>query len=125
MGLIDFFRKKAAPKLYFSVNQNGVWLFNNNDNADTYIDGGFKELPNVYGLIMAILKKSTIVPFEVYKVKSQVAEQKYKAMLKDGKNVMRLKKLKNDAFDQVYGTDLEKLLLNPNSYQTLEELWSE
>jgi HK97 family phage portal protein len=127
MGLIDFFKKKQTRFLMPDIsyfNPSSEWAFDNDDKSSRYIENGYKTLPNVYGLISAILQKSTIVPFEVYKVKSRSAEQKYKALMKDGKNVTKALAYKAKAYDQVYDTDLEKLLLNPNGYQSRQDyLW--
>ena len=126
MGFKDLFRSKATrflmPNISLRFNSTGEWLFDNDNKNDSYINNGFKELPNVYGLIMAILKKSTIVPFEVYQVKSRSNEQKYKALMQDPKNVVKALKYKALAYDKVEDSDLEQLLLNANTYQTLQEL---
>lgn len=126
MGFKDLFRSKASRTLFPSIslrfNSVGEWLFDNDNSNDSYINNGYKELPNVYGLIMAILKKSTIVPFEIYEVKSKSSEQKYKALMKDPRNFTKALKYKALAYDKVENTELEQLLLNPNSYQTLQEL---
>lgn len=127
MGLIDFFKKKQTRFLMPDIsyyNPSSEWSFDNDDKSSRYIENGYKTLPNVYGLISAILQKSTIVPFEIYKVKSRSAEQKYKALMKDGKNVTKALAYKAKAYDQVYDTDLEKLLLKPNEYQSRQDyLW--
>lgn len=122
-----FRSKRFNPRLSVTINTQGQWVFDNDNRDDSYIKNGYKELPNVYGLISAILKKSTIVPFEVYKVKSLANEKKYKSWMDAGNNPnsIKTKKLKDDSYDQIYGSDIEKLLLNPNDYQTLEELWWE
>jgi HK97 family phage portal protein len=126
MGFKDLFRSKARgfniPNISLRFNSSGEWLFDNDNKNDSYINNGFKELPNVYGLIMAILKKSTIVPFEVYQVKSRANEQKYKALMQDPKNVLKALKYKALAYDKVEDSELEQLLLDPNTYQTNQEL---
>ena len=43
--------------------------------------------------------------------------------MKDGKNVTKALMYKAKAYDQVYDTDLEQLLLKPNGYQSRTRLY--
>lgn len=114
----------ANNSLTWRINSSGEWVYPS-DNANDYIDKGYKQLPNVYAIISLILQKSTIVPFEVYKVKDKSKERKYKAMMRDSRNIVKALKLKNEAYEKVENTDLDALLNNPNEYQSLEQLWWE
>lgn len=68
MGIFDFFKTKARNyNVSWTISKSGTWVYPD-EKSDTYINKGFKELPNVYGLIEAILSKSTIVPFEVFNI---------------------------------------------------------
>ncbi len=124
MGTFDKLREKAINILSkkainlnvkWTLSKSGEWIYPD-EKSSTYIDKGYKELPNVYGLIEAILSKSTIVPFEVFKVKSKSKELKYKAMMESG-NYIKALKYKAEAYDKVENSTIEALLLNPNSYQ--------
>jgi len=120
MSIFDrFFKKAINLNVHWNISKSGEWVFPN-ESSDTYIDKGYKELPNVYGLIEAILSKSTIVPFEVFKVKSRSKELKYKAMMESG-NYIKALKYKAEAYDKVENSIIEELLLNPNDYQNTEE----
>lgn len=121
MSFFDRFRKKAVNNynVRWTISKTGEWVYPDSK-SDTYIDKGYKELPNVYGLIEAILSKSTIVPFEVFKVKSKSKELKYKAMMESG-NYVKAIQYKAEAYDKVENSDIEKLLLTPNDYQTVNE----
>ena len=120
MSIFDFFKKKAINlNVQWTLSKSGEWIYPD-EKSSTYIDKGYKELPNVYGLIEAILSKSTIVPFEVFKVKSRSKELKYKAMMESG-NYIKALKYKAEAYDKVDNSVIEQLLLNPNSYQNTAE----
>jgi len=120
MGIFDrFFKKAINLNVNWTLSKSGEWVYPDSK-SDTYIDKGYKELPNVYGLIEAILSKSTIVPFEVFKVKSRSKELKYKAMMESG-NYIKALKYKAEAYDKVENSVIEQLLLNPNDYQNTAE----
>jgi len=120
MSIFDrFFKKAINLNVNWTLSKSGEWVYPDSK-SDTYIDKGYKELPNVYGLIEAILSKSTIVPFEVFKVKSRSKELKYKAMMESG-NYIKALKYKAEAYDKVENSIIEELLLNPNDYQNTAE----
>lgn len=122
MGFLDYFRKKAVNlNVRWTISKSGEWVYPNSK-SDTYIDKGFKELPNVYGLIEAILSKSTIVPFEVFKVKNRSKELKYKAMMESG-NYVKALKYKAEAYEKVDGSMIEQLLYKPNDYQCEQDFY--
>lgn len=109
--------------LQWQINTAGEWIYQNGSQA--YIDQGYKALPNVYSLISLILNKSTIVPYGIYKKKDKRKYIKYKAALKNAKNPQDYAKtimLKNQSLELVEGTEVEKLIENPNSYQSTEQL---
>ena len=117
---INILRGKAANyNVSWTISESGTWIYPDSK-SDTYIDKGYKSLPNVYGLIEAILTKSTIVPFEVFKVKSKSKELKYKALMKSGDYVGAIL-MKAEAYEKVENTVIEELLLTPNDYQTTSE----
>jgi HK97 family phage portal protein len=123
MGLL---KKGRTIKAATPFNQITYTLVNNQwlspeDNGQTYIDNGYKKLPNLYALISWIIRKSSIVPFQVLKVKNQSAARKYKTavkMLSSETDMYKFLKLKNEAFQEVEGSDLEKLLDSPNPNQS-------
>lgn len=120
MSIFDrFFKKAINLNVKWTLSKSGEWIYPD-EKSDTYIDKGYKELPNVYGLIEAILSKSTIVPFEVFKVKNKSKELKYKALMDSG-NYIKAIQIKAEAYEKVENTDIEKLLLTPNDYQTVNE----
>lgn len=120
MSIFDrFFKKAVNLNVNWTISKTGEWIYPDS-RSDTYIDKGYKELPNVYGLIEAILSKSTIVPFEVFKVKSKSKELKYKALMKSGDYVGAIL-MKAEAYEKVENTVIEELLLTPNDYQTTSE----
>lgn len=120
MGIFDrFFKKERNYNVSWTISKSGEWVYPDK-NSDTYIDKGFKELPNVYGLIEAILSKSTIVPFEVFKVKNRSKELKYKAMMESG-NYIKALKYKAEAYEKIENSLIEQLLYNPNNYQCYQD----
>lgn len=120
MSIFDrFFKKAVNLNVNWTLSKSGEWIYPD-EKLDTYIGKGYKELPNVYGLIEAILSKSTIVPFEVFKVKSKSKELKYKALMKSGDYVGAIL-MKAEAYEKVENTVIEELLLTPNDYQTTSE----
>lgn len=131
MSFFNVTRKKFADWLSYgtkannynvrwTINKSGEWVYPDSK-SDTYIDKGYKELPNVYGLIEAITSKSTIVPFEVFKVKNKSKERKYKALMESGHYVKALQ-YKAEAYEKVEGSMIENMLLTPNNYQTAKQL---
>lgn len=122
MSIFDrFFKKAVNINVNWQLSNTGTWIYPD-EKSDTYIGKGYKELPNVYGLIEAILSKSTIVPFEVFKVKSPSKELKYKAMMESG-NYIKALQYKAEAYEKVDNSDIELLLLRPNDYQTTNEFY--
>lgn len=123
MGLLDIFKKKQrGGSMQWTINSSGEWIYPSNK-SDAYIKDGYQSLPNVYSIISMVLDKSTIVPFEVYKVKSKSKEQKYKSMMCDPRNYAKALRYKNEAYEKIENSPIEQMLLKPNSYQTTEELW--
>jgi HK97 family phage portal protein len=124
MGLFDLKRKaKGNTNLSFTINQSGEWVYDNGSSA--YINSGYKALPNVYSIISLILSKTTIVPFEIYTVKNKQKYKKYKASIANAKEVRdytRTIQLKNESLEKIENSELEELLLNPNDYQSMEQL---
>lgn len=114
---------RGSQNLQWTINTAGEWVYQNGSEA--YIDGGYKSLPNVYAIISLILSKSTIVPFEIFRKRDEAKYRKYKAAMSQArttKDFAKCIKLKNEALEKVENTELEKLLLEPNSYQTGEQL---
>lgn len=115
--------KRSMPSLNWTL-INGQWVYPDNT-GDAYIEQGYKGLPNVYAIISLIISKSSIVPFEVFRVKNQGKAKKYQATLKNlnsRSDLGRVQQLKAEAYDKVEGTELERLLLNPNEFQSMEQL---
>lgn len=105
----------------------GQWVWPD-DNKDVYIDEGYKNVPNIYSIISLIIQKTSIVPFDIMRVKDQSKYIKYKAALKSArtpKDFATAMMLKHQAMDKVEGTRLERVLQNPNETQTLEELFTQ
>ncbi|AGO48313.1 portal protein [Cellulophaga phage phi17:1] len=118
--------KAMGPQLQYSW-ASGQWLYPG-DNKDTYIDKGYKDIPNLYGIISLIISKSSIVPFEVYRVTNKTEYNKYKTKLtlsQTPKDIANCRLMMKSSLDKVEGSEIEQLLHNPNSEQTLEELWEQ
>ena len=128
MNLLQKLSKALGLTQAFSTYfNNSVWNYPA-DNGNNYIQLGYKELPNLYSIVSIIIQKSSIVPFEIYKVSDREKHKRYKAMLKIArtpKEIAQLDILKKQTFEKVEGTDLEKLLLKPNETQTIEQLFEE
>lgn len=125
------FIKKLAGRLLGNTLQfafrTGAWLWPD-DNKDTYIDRGYKDIPNLYAIISLIIQKSSIVPFETYRVKNKSKYAKYKAAIESAqtpKDYARAIVLKSQALDRIEGSGIEELLLKPNDYQTTEQLFEQ
>lgn len=128
MSFWDIFRR-SSNKRSWAVNTNTFWVYPDGS-TDSYIDDGYKELPNLYAIISRIVEKSSIVPFEIYRVKkgSESKYRRYKVMMsqaREFKDYARALKYKNDSLEKVEGTDLERLLNKPNELQNIEQLWYE
>lgn len=113
----------GGNNLSWKINTAGEWIYDEGSTA--YIDQGYKALPNVYSIIHSIASKCSIIPFEIFTKKDNTKYQKYKASIisanttKDYANTI---KLKHEALTKVENTEIEKLLHNPNSYQSYEQL---
>ena len=115
-----------GPKMTYSFS-SGQWVFPS-DNKNAYIDEGYKSLPNLYAIISLIIQKSSIVPFEVYKISNKKTYEKYKATLKTAntpRDIARAKTMLKAAVDKIDNSDLEALLNNPNKSQTKQELFEQ
>lgn len=124
-NLIKAFAGTGAAAQYFI--QTGQWIWPD-DNKDTYIARGYKEIPNLYAIISLIIQKSSVVPFEVYQVKDKAKYMKYKAKMKNlstVKDVASSVLLKSQALEKVENSEIERLLLNPNEQQTMEQLFEQ
>jgi len=105
----------------------GQWFWPD-DNQDVYIQKGYKDLPNVYGIISLIAQKSAIVPFEVFRITNKGQERKYRAKIKlakSPKDYAEAMTLKHMSMQKVENTDLEALLNNPNEFQSTEEMFEQ
>src|SRR5690606_40159427 len=112
MGLFDLIGSKAVGGnrfLQWTINKAGEWVYPDNK-ANEYIDNGYKALPNIYSIISLILSKTTIVPFEIYRVKSTSKERKYKAVMNNPRNVAKALRYKNEAYDKIEDSEIERLL---------------
>lgn len=106
---------------------SGQWFWPD-DNSDVYISNGYNDLPNVYGIISLIIQKTSIVPFEVFKVKNETEARKYRTKIKmarSAKDFAEAMVLKNRAMEKVEGSDLEMILNRPNDYQSTEEVFEQ
>lgn len=129
MGFFDFLKTKdASPgNLNWTINMAGTWVSPGN-NSDTYINTGYKQLPNVYSIISRILAKSTIVPAGFFEVKDEAKYQNYRARIKNLKSpgdYAKAMKYKSESLEKVENSDAEKLLLNPNNYQSYQQFNNE
>lgn len=118
MGIFDLFKKNARAQIGWTI--VGGQLVIGEDKSPTYIDKGYKLLPNVYAIINIITKKSSVVPFEVLKVKSKSKQIKYQSMIlsaSNAKDYVQALRYKEDAFDKVDDSEVEDLLINPNPIQ--------
>lgn len=131
MTLKDLFVKKPKEKAISNFG-NINWQFVNGqfvideDRSTTYIDKGYKSLPNLYGIISLITSKSSIVPHETFKITNQSKFRKYKAQMKSASTTRDYAKAmvtKAQAMEKVEGTELDQLLTNPNLYQSIEEFY--
>lgn len=127
MAFWDIFKRDNKDKKFrWVINTAGHWVYPS-DNVNSYIGDGYKSLPNLYAIISRIVEKSSIVPFEIYKVRkgSESKYKKYKAVIsqaKTGKDYARAIQLKNESLEKVEGSEVERLLYKPNSQQNIEQL---
>lgn len=131
MALKDLFVKKPKEKQMANYG-NLNWRFVNGqfvideDRSTTYIDKGYKSLPNLYGIISLIISKSSIVPHETFKVVDQSKYRKYRAQMKSASTTRDYAKAmvtKVQAMEKVEGTELDELLTKPNKYQSIEDFY--
>lgn len=110
---------------YTYINTAVKWLWPD-DNKNTYIDKGYRDIPNLYAIIDLILQKSKIVPFQVYRIKDKRKHLQYKALLtaaRTPKDYARAMLVKNSSMELVEISEMEDILLNPNPGQTTEEFF--
>ena len=122
MAFFDFLRKKNISALSWAFLPGQIII--PDDKSITYIDNGYKSLPNVYSIISLITEKSSIVPFEVFKVKNRTKAAKYHAMMKNigsTKDLAKAVRLKAEAMDKIENHEIDLLLSNPNKYQSAED----
>lgn len=129
MGLFNKVTTNKNVKQRSNYN-NLSWTFINGqfipdeDKSTTYIDNGYKSLPNLYGIISWITSKTSIVPHETFVVKNESKYRKYQAEIKSAtttKDYAKALITKNQALEKVENTELDNLLLNPNLYQSTQE----
>lgn len=131
MTLKDLFKSKPREKAIGNFGSM-TWQFVNGqfvideDRSTTYIDKGYKSLPNLYGIISLITSKSSIVPHETFRVIDESKFRKYNAQMKSASTTRDYAKAmvtKAQAMEKIEGTELDKLLTNPNKYQSIEEFY--
>lgn len=131
MTLKDLFIKRPKEKQMANYG-NLNWRFVNGqfvideDRSTTYIDKGYKSLPNLYGIISLITSKSSIVPHETFKIVNQSKFRKYKAQMKSASTTRDYAKAmvtKAQAMEKIEGTELDLILTNPNKYQSIEDFY--
>ena len=131
MTLKDLFKSKPKGKAIGNFGSM-TWQFVNGqfvideDRSTTYIDKGYKSLPNLYGIISLITSKSSIVPHETFRITNESKFRKYNAQMKSAsttRDYARAMVTKVQAMEKVEGTELDKLLTNPNKYQSIEEFY--
>lgn len=131
MTLKDLFKSRPREKAIGNFGSM-TWQFVkgqfviDEDRSTTYIDKGYKSLPNLYGIISLIISKSSIVPHETFRVVNEAKFRKYSAQMKSASTTRDYAKAmvtKAQAMEKVEGTELDKLLTNPNKYQSIEEFY--
>ena len=133
MGVRNFLIKQLGGlDLKQLSNYQMSWTFINGqfipdeDKSLTYIDKGYKELPNIYGVISWIISKTSIVPHETFVIKNESKYRKYQAQINSArttKDIANAIFTKNQALEKVEGTPLDQLLHNPNLYQSTQEFY--
>lgn len=123
---IYLLEKALGPRLQYSFSA-GQWLWPD-DNKDIYISNGYKDLPNLYAIISLIIQKSSMVPFEVYKITNKTEYSKYSAKIKmaaTAKDIASCKMMLKRSVEKVENSDLENLMHNPNSTQTIQQVFEQ
>lgn len=133
MGLKELFTGKSKPlEAKQRANYNMTWTLINGqfvpdeDKSSTYIDKGYKSLPNLYGVISWMISKTSIVPHETFVIKNQSKYHKYQAQIKNASTTRDYAKAmitKAQAMEKVEGTPLDELLYKPNVYQSTQEFY--
>lgn len=133
MGFKELFTGKSKPiEAKQRANYNMTWTLINGqfvpdeDRSTTYIDKGYKSLPNLYGVISWIISKSSIVPHETFVIKNQAKYHKYQAQIKSAtttKDYAKAMITKAQAMEKVENTKLDELLYKPNSHQSTQEFY--
>lgn len=128
-GFISNLRQSVA-KFLTQNNQeyNNVfyqWLGNaiiwNTQNSKTYIKDGYQDNATVYSIINRITAAASTVPYVVYKVKNENQAKRYKSLMSgtyDANTHQKAQLIRKQAFEEVYISDLEALLKNPNPEQS-------
>lgn len=121
MGLLNLqwpTHKKAASNITWRLHSGG--FVTPADSSDSYIDQGYKMLPNLYGLINLITKKSSSIPHKIFREVDSVKAREYKAAVYN-KNWQKAERLKVKAYEEVFIPELEELLAKPNDMQDERE----
>lgn len=92
-------------------------------NTKSYLQDGFLSNSVVYSIVTIIAQKFASVPWYVYSKKDANKLKAYKAASSSyNRNVLQTMKLKGSALEEVEGTDLNRLLENPNNTDTWADL---
>lgn len=133
MAIKDLFKLGGSKQSKALGNYGNIsWQFVNGqfvideDRSQTYIDKGYKSLPNLYGIISLITQKSSIVPHETFRIVNESKFRKYKAQMKSAnstKDYANAMLTKAQALEKVEGTEIDELLYSPNKIQSTEDLY--
>ena len=104
--------------IYQFLGESIVW---NPENDDTYIRDGYRKNATIYSLINIITNAATTIPFQIYERKNENDLKRYKSLTSgsiDAQSIYKANLLKKNALVELEGTELHRLLEQPNAAQS-------
>ena len=104
--------------IYQFLGESIVW---NPENDDTYIRDGYRKNATIYSLINIITNAATTIPFQIYERVNENDLKRYKSLTSgsiDAQSIYKANLLKKNALVELEGTELHRLLEQPNAAQS-------
>jgi len=104
--------------IYQFLGESIVW---NPENDDTYIRDGYRKNATIYSLVNIITNAATTIPFQIYEKVNENEVKRYKALTSgsvDANSIYKANLIRKNAMVELEGTELHKLLEQPNAAQS-------
>ena len=94
-------------------------------NLEDFITLAYMFNPTVYSIISLIARAAKGIPWIAYKVTNQPKFRRYQGITRKDMNLGSVLRLKEEALEEITGTQLNKVLERPNGHQTMPDLVEE